>query len=157
MSTRALTDVDDVPLLVDHDVAVVAVLDAEQVGDEGVGGQALGEVALRRLELLLSRQTDRCARLISILRYKRKAWLTQSAHLGVLRAVGHLEVSEQRAGVVLALLERVDRDGVRHKLSKAADHEQGRIRASRAIVTQLLCDRRRVMEFRRAWRWDLRR
>ena len=48
------TDVDDVSLLVDHDVAVVAVLEAQQVGDEGVGGQALREVLLGGLELLLS-------------------------------------------------------------------------------------------------------
>ena len=46
------TDVDDVALLVNHDVAVVPVLDLEQEPDDTVGCHRLDEVLPRRLELL---------------------------------------------------------------------------------------------------------
>ena len=42
----------DVPLLVNHDVAVVSVLDLEQEPDDRVGRHRLDEVLSRRLELL---------------------------------------------------------------------------------------------------------
>ena len=45
-----LTDVDDVPLLVDHDVAVVPVLDLEQEPDDRVRGHRGREVPPRLLE-----------------------------------------------------------------------------------------------------------
>lgn len=39
-----LTDVDDVPLLVQHDVAIVPVLDLQQEQQEAVGGHASDKV-----------------------------------------------------------------------------------------------------------------
>lgn len=42
-----LTDVDDVALLVQHDVAVVPVLDLQQEQQEAVGGHAADEVITR--------------------------------------------------------------------------------------------------------------
>ena len=45
---EAEIDVDDVALAVEEDVAVVPVLDLDQVADERVGGDALDEIALRR-------------------------------------------------------------------------------------------------------------
>ena len=38
------TNVDDVAVLVDHDVAIVPVFDLEDVADQGVGRHALDEV-----------------------------------------------------------------------------------------------------------------
>ena len=46
-------DVDDVPLVVDQEVAVVPVLDLEDVGQDAVGGEGLGEPLLRVVYLLL--------------------------------------------------------------------------------------------------------
>lgn len=43
-------DVDDVSIAVDHDVAVVTVLDLEDVAGDGVGGHGLNEVHARLLE-----------------------------------------------------------------------------------------------------------
>jgi len=40
----ALTDVDEVPLAVQHDVAIVSVLDLQQEQQEAVGGHAADEV-----------------------------------------------------------------------------------------------------------------
>lgn len=42
-----LTDVDDVALLVQHDVAIVPVLDLQQEQQEAVGGHAADEVVAR--------------------------------------------------------------------------------------------------------------
>lgn len=39
-----LTDVDDVPLLVQHDVAIVPVLDLQQEQQEAIGGHASDKV-----------------------------------------------------------------------------------------------------------------
>ena len=44
-------DVDEVPVAVEEDVAVVPVLDLQQVRDEGVARERLGEVALCADEL----------------------------------------------------------------------------------------------------------
>ena len=45
-----ITDVNDVSLLVNHDVPVVPVLDLEQEPDDGVGGHRLDKVLPGRLE-----------------------------------------------------------------------------------------------------------
>lgn len=47
---RKLTDVNDMPFSVDHDVSVVTILDLEDVAGDGVGGHTLDEVHSSLLE-----------------------------------------------------------------------------------------------------------
>jgi hypothetical protein len=49
---ESVVDVDDVALAVEQDVAVVAVLDLDEVGDNTIGRAALDELALSRKKLL---------------------------------------------------------------------------------------------------------
>lgn len=55
-----LTNVYDVTSFIDHDVAIVSVLDLQQVADEGIGGHAPDKTAAglytQRVELQLAAQ-----------------------------------------------------------------------------------------------------
>lgn len=52
MMPHQLTNVYDVAVLVDHDVAVVTILDLEQISYQRVGGHRLDKVRPGRLEFL---------------------------------------------------------------------------------------------------------
>ena len=47
---KAKVNVDDMAFLINHNVAVVPVLEGQEVGKEGVPGEGLGKVLLRGLE-----------------------------------------------------------------------------------------------------------